>query len=510
MKINVTEVRAQLIQENRELTDGLSKVYELTPDLEKFITNLDLRGQAYDACKEHFMNVSEPLVQAINCMLEAKYNGNSKYLNAINAYLSGLGKVDLEVLQSSKENLASQVAKLESNDIVAAVSSPYIYSINLVQKNIDEKIEKMENFLAATVGCYDDYNEKILIVAQGIAAAKELAFDTSTSSYPSIQNVNMQWVTQVNNINKEKNEAYLQAQYGDFIEENPTRHAGMYIIAEYERFHIDDTNKYNKFLEPLNDTDTVEIKIITYNAEQLYRDLLFKYIDNFDVKLQQDGTSYFWGEKNAIFLTEGAFSDDNYQTFFHEIGHGIDYYYSRENRLKEDISRSYIGSNGLTLDQAAIADLENWSSENAREILEKEHSELTSTQIDTMVNNITEYIMSGGNGSLGLTEEMVLEEMQYTFSRNNRGRSGSLVSDVGSGISNFVLKGEFSHINGTDDKGTYWLYNDGKVRRVPSLEYFAEYYGYNMTKEEKGLNGVASVFPGSQEVIDEMLEKMGQ
>ena len=112
MKINVTEVRAQLNQENRELTDGMSKVYELTPDLEKFITNLDLRGQAYDACKEHFMNVSEPLVQAINCMLEAKYNGNSKYLNAINAYLSGLGKVDLEVLQSSKENLASQVAKL--------------------------------------------------------------------------------------------------------------------------------------------------------------------------------------------------------------------------------------------------------------------------------------------------------------------------------------------------------------------------------------------------------------
>lgn len=510
MKINVTEVREQLNQENRELTEGMSKVYELKPDLDKFINNLDLRGQAYDACKDHFMHVSEPLVQAINCLLEAKYNGNSQYLNALNTCLSGLGKVDLDSLHSSKENLASQVAKLESNDIVAAVSSPYIYSINLVQKNIDEKIEKMENFLAVTRGCYDDYNEKILIVAQGIAAAKALAFDTSTSSYPNIQNVNMQWVNQVNNINKEKNEAYLQAQYGDFIEENPTMHANMYIIAEYERFHIDDTKKYNNFLDPLSDMDTVNIKILTYNADQLYRDLLFQYIDYFDIELQQEGASYFWGKEEAIFLTEGAFTDDNYQTFFHEIGHAVDYYYSRENRLKVDMSMSYVGSNGVSLDQAAIVDLENWSRESAREILEKDYSELTSTQIDTMVNNITDYIMSGGNGSLGLTEEMVLEEMQYTFSRSNRGRSGGLVSDVGSGISNFVLKGEFTHINATDDEGTYWFYNDGKVRRQPSMEYFAEYFGYCMIKDEKGLDSVESYFPGSKEVIDEMIAKMGE
>ena len=60
-----------------------------------------------------------------------------------------------------------------------------------------------------------------------------------------------------------------------------------------------------------------------------------------------------------------------------------------------------------------------------------------------------------------------------------------------------------------DKEGTYWTYNNGKTRHVPSSEYFAEYYGYNMTNNVKGLNFVSEMYPESKAVIDEMLYKIG-
>lgn len=512
MKIDVGTVQQQLNSENNELSNSMQSTYELLPDILEFIQDTQLLGMAYNQFKGHMVDVTQSLIKAICCMLESKIGGNTKYLSALNQYLSGMGKVDLDELISKKQNMETSVENLKGNAVVGAVTAPYTAALGLVINNINNinnKIQKIEGFLAASQGCYQDFSEKYSVAMQGIAAAKALAYNSATSTCPNITNADMQWTQMVNNFYDERNREILQEKYGEYIKNNPGKQLNMMIIAEYERFHGDDAKKYDKLLDPLEEEDEINIKIITYNADQLYRDMMFKYADKYKIELSDEDGSYFSRSEDKIVLKENQFRGDKYQTFFHECGHAIDYNFSKENKIKTYTSAAFVGSNGITLDQSTENDVKNWTQTQAQKYIDSEYQNLSDAERKNMANNVTEFVMSKGQTTLTSAEEGILSDIQVEFANKAQGRPGALVSDTASGVTDFILLGDSSHLASGDKEGTYWTYNNGKTRHVPSSEYFAEYYGYNMTNNVKGLNFVSEMYPESKAVIDEMLYKIG-
>ena len=506
MKIDVGTVQQQLNSENNELSNSMQSTYEVLPGILEFIGDKQLLGMAYNQFKGHMVDVTQSLVKAICCMLESKIGGNTKYLSALNQYLSGMGKVDLDELMSRKQNMETRVENLKGNAVVGAVAAPYTAALDLV---INNKIQKIEGFLAASQGCYQDFSEKYSVAMQGIAAAKALAYNSATSTCPNITNADMQWTQMVNNFYDERNREILQEKYGEYIKNNPSKQLNMMIIAEYERFHGDDAKKYDKLLDPLEEEDEINIKIITYNASQLYRDMMFKYADKYKIVLSDEEGSYFSPSKDKIVLKEDQLRSDKYHTFFHECGHAIDYYFSEENKIKTYTSASFVGSNGITLDQSTENDVKNWTQTQAQKYIDSEYQNLSDAERKNMANNVTEYVMSKGQTTLTRAEEGILSDIQVEFANKAQGRSGALVSDTASGVTDFILLGDYSHLASEDKEGTYWTYNNGKTRHMPSCEYFADYYGYNMTNNVKGLKFVSEMYPESKAVIDEMLYKIG-
>ena len=354
MKIDVDMVQQELENENRELTVSMQSSYEIRPDILEFTSSKQLSGEAYKNLKDHMLYVTQSLVRAICCMIESKISGNTKYLSAVNQYLSGTGKLDLDQLMNSKNQIETQDNNIKSNPIVGTMALPYSIGLNFAVKKIDEKIQKMQEFLAASQGCYDDFSEKYSLVMQGITAAKALAYDSSTSTCPNISNANMQWAQTVNQFYENKNREILHEKYGEYLKDNPGMEMNMMIIAEYERFHEENAKIYDNLLEPLEEDDVINIKIKTYSADQLYRDMMFEYVDDVKIELIDEGGSYYSPSENKIVLSEQTFRMDGYQTFFHESGHAIDANYSKDNNLAQDISESFVGSNGTTLDQSTV------------------------------------------------------------------------------------------------------------------------------------------------------------
>lgn len=354
MKIDVDMVQQELENENRELTVSMQSSYEIGPDILEFTSSKQLSGEAYKNLKDHMLYVTQSLVRAICCMIESKISGNTKYLSAVNQYLSGMGKLDLDQLMNSKNQIETQDNIIKSNPIVATTALPYSIAVNSAVKKIDEKIQKMQEFLAASQGCYDDFSEKYSLVMQGITAAKALAYDSSTSTCPNISNANMQWAQTVNQFYENKNREILHEKYGEYLKDNPGMETNMMIIAAYERFHEENAKIYDNLLEPLEEDDVINIKIKTYSADQLYRDMMFEYVDDAKIELTDEGGSYYSPSENKIVLCEQTFRKDGYQTFFHESGHAIDANYSKDNNLAQDISESFVGSNGTTLDQSTV------------------------------------------------------------------------------------------------------------------------------------------------------------
>lgn len=509
MKINVNEVRRQLNNENVQVKSAMSSVSDITPAITEYTGTPLLKGMTYESFCEMFDSVTNPLIKAILCMLEAKYEGNTTYLRVLDANLSGMGKVDDSNLRNSVEYVDKKIQDLRSNAVIGTISEPYIYVLEKFMASTKTKLEKIDAFLAQTNGCYDEFNTRNSLALQGINCARAISFNTSTGQMSQIDSAGYEWAKKVSEYYDNKTYEIMQAQYGDYLKDNKSDIVKIKQVVEYERFHVNDIAKVNEFLEGLETKDIIGIKAVAYTAPVLYRDLWIKYLDKYTVEVNADEGAYFTSLEDKIVVNPEAYRSENYHTFFHECGHAIDNYAGEDIRSKEYFSDSYVDEDGTSIDQAIVGDIKSFVGVQVATIFAAGgYGNMSASERNTATENIINSIMSGGETELTATEEKIATEVKTNFSRNAWGRRNSLVSDVYSGATDFEMLGDYSHKNNVDSKGTYWLYNDGTQRRKPSVEYVAEYYGYAMTNNIGGMNSVENYLGESKEIVEGMFEEI--
>ena len=460
MKINVIQVLQQLAYEEQQLTNAMNGVDGLVPSTNEFIESEQLKSNAYSRVNDMFTTVTIPLIQGVLCMIEAKYEGNNKYLTELRTHLAGMGKVDLDNLQNSVTNMTSQIAALESNKVLDAVTEPYTFVLEKIIKKMNEKIEKLKAFIAATNGCYDDYNQKYLVVQQGIAYSNLIVYDSRTGTISGVNNADLEWARKATQFYNDKANEIMNEQYGDYLKDNRMDKKKVLEVINYERFHPGDVAKINEFLGCLQQKDIIGIKSVAYSADPVYRELWIRYLDRYKIELTNEGGAYFTSDGDKIVVNIEKYRSEKYHTFFHECGHAIDNYAGEDVGKSGYYSNKYKTEDGKVFEDTIKSDVKTTTSNYIDNILKEGGYDLKDASVQVAKTNVLMSIMSGG--VLGLTgfEQNISDSVSEQFDDDARGRRNALVSDVYSGVTNYELVGDYSHSYSEDSKGNYWYYNN--------------------------------------------------
>ena len=202
----------------------------------------------------------------------------------------------------------------------------------------------------------------------------------------------------------------------------------------------------------------------------------------------------------------------HYFTFFHELGHAIDYNYARENDLGTTFSGTYT-SNGKTLAAHMYSDVEQRIIKQLDQELEKPaFKDLTERQKAEMIHNVTDVFIHEGptDTTLSDTEETLYESIQMQISNDLRDDEHNNASDVYGGVTVNEIVGKWGHHN-----NGYWIDEESEERvNEPNKEGFASYYGAIMLEESdiRGLQlkSMEEFLPNASEHMEEMFKSMNE
>lgn len=234
------EAMANNIQVANEVTDRLSQ------GCDHLIATLDsgeLMGAAYTAGKGLFSEIIIPAIKKLQAAVDDIQTELNSYRVA-DAQVAEYGNLDLDQLKKTKElreqQLASVKKAIEAKEsflermksiatfnIVSHMQSLVILSsaesqIESQIKELEEKIEKLEFFVAQVSQYFSDSLEVLRLAIQGASQLSQVLVDSDGNHY--IDGVDMSWVKKMKEqkiesikYDSSKNSKYLVKEYGNTL-----------------------------------------------------------------------------------------------------------------------------------------------------------------------------------------------------------------------------------------------------------------------------------------------------
>lgn len=317
--------------------------------------------------------------------------------------------------------------------------------------------------------------------------------------------------TNVNYMDKEKMQEYVQM---------------------YEILHPEDGEKLDHIFESdqvLTDDDKRKIKYIAYTAEEPYRTVYFKYLDQYEIGTigEEDGACYKPATNMIYFKDEKtAFSQDArgpYTTWFHESGHATDSNAEEGSDFYCYNYKIYLEAFGgeVTLQEVIYDDVY----QNVRETIEYYAREVEELSRVEMILDTFRY----GEDESQLTEaEMQIRKSVIEYYDDDlNGVVNEAACDVYGGVTNLEIgrvPGGYGHRPGMKDESgdwlsdeeyqeavdayRYWYDEEGNATFAQSKELVAEYFSYHMTGNVAALESLEEHFPQAIQVLDQMFIDM--
>lgn len=234
------EAMSSNIQVANEVTDRLSQ------GCDHLIATLDsgeLMGAAYTAGKGLFSEIIIPAIKKLQAAVDDIQTELNSY-RAADAQVAEYGNLDLDQLKKTKElreqQLASVKKAIEAKEsflermksiatfnIVSHMQSLVILSsaesqIESQIKELEEKIEKLEFFVAQVSQYFSDSLEVLRLAIQGASQLSQVLVDSDGNHY--VDGVDMSWVKKMTEqkiesikYDSSKNAKYLAKEYGNTL-----------------------------------------------------------------------------------------------------------------------------------------------------------------------------------------------------------------------------------------------------------------------------------------------------
>lgn len=312
--------------------------------------------------------------------------------------------------------------------------------------------------------------------------------------------------------------AFYDSDYGRYLSANPGElNTVMTVVRNEIAMPTEDLDKINNFMSTLDVQDEVQIKFLGYTAAEPFRELFIRYLDQFSISSTTQSGVFNSGSNTLAFdvAADRTNARGVYYTFFHEIGHAIDYYYGQENGSSGFYSGSFVDSQGRTLSECNRIDVENSLSQSLSNLVitDPTFSQWSAQDqqraMTAVLSNLMNYNLDFG--TLTTDEQALQNALRAEYRTLLTGADNENASDVYGGITNNTIVSTYGHHGVEVDGSTYWLNADNSVRRTTEKESFAEYYGrYMVADPEKtaGLTSTGTYLPESVICIEEMLASM--
>jgi len=479
---------------------------QVISSIDFFLSDNQLKGKTYSSAKTFMQQSFRPLAQGIIYLCEELIRQNDKYPSDFVVQVASTDVIEQEVLEQ-----ILKIDRLKLNMEGLLDNIPLIEEIPTmfddIKQKLQERLDHLYEFNTTSSTNYDMAIQLAENITKGLAQLKGGNGFNSTTGTFSTKGMDLSWAANLTKIHYTRK---AKEHYGNYLKKNPEDLQKVITILKYEETHPKYINQTNEFLTPLEEKDKIEIKYLMYTAEEPYRTLAVKYLDKFTIAETNESGVF---DANVNTLTFDVSEDRNnergqYYTFFHEVGHAIDYYYGIEHGFKGFYSDSYT-FDGKSLANLMYEDAEaNFRSELQSKMHSSKYDHLSSDEKKEMINNITDNLLNQNKyfGALTQQEKELQRTMMVIYFEKLKGPDNNSASDVYGGITNKTIEGSYSH---EDD---YWLDKNGKRIVEPNQEGFAQYYGRIITPdgEEKdaGIKSIEHFLPKSKQHMDKMFKSM--
>ena len=486
----------------------IQSMEQVTASIKAFNGAILLQGKTYRTAKLYMTQTYLPLAQGIIYLCEELIRQNDRYINDFKSEVATTDVREQEIVEQIRE-IDRMIMKYEELNSVTPFFHSIIIVYQVMKKNLQDKLQRLYAYNTKSANNYETALQLAKGVIDGLQAVQDgKGFNSKTGTF-STEGMNLDWVA---HIDKTHYTRKAKEEYGDYLEEYPENIEKVITIIKYEESnpkYVDDTNE---FLDPLETHDTIEIKYLIYSADEPYRRLSLQYLNQVEIAAI-DESGVFSSDKNTIkFDVEDDRTNDRgkYFTFFHELGHAIDYYHGTEHGYDGFISESF-EYEGKTLSEHMYVDVENKIQEQLRtELKQEDYDELTLAEKDELINNVSEYFIYNGpsNQVLSADEKDLFMEVKTQLSNELHPDHHNNASDVYGGVTVNQIKGKWAH-----HEESYWIDEEtGERVREPNKEGFASYYGTIMLEEgdhrNDQLQSHKDYLPTSTEHMDAMFESM--
>lgn len=504
------ETDAQTNSMNSICVEIIQSMEQTKSAIMSFSQTLLLQGKTYQSAKAYMNKIYLPLSQGIIYLCEELIRQNDQYPISFRNQVSRADVIEQEIIEQIQEinRLIERMQETTSNFPLYGTA---IFLYKQMKMKLEEKLDRLYHYNSATSNHYDTAMKLAHNVMIGLQQIQDGQGFNSKNGMFSTKGINFDWVSNINQIHYTRK---ARAEYGDYLEDYPENVDKVIAIIKYEESNPKHAGDTNNFLEPLEIRDTIEIKYLMYAAEEPYRGLALRYLEDLEIESINESGVYRSGSNTISFNIEDDRTNARgaYFTFFHELGHAIDYNYAQENDLGTTFSGTFT-SNGRTVAAHMYSDVEQRITKQLEQELEQPaFKDLTERQKIEMINNITDvFIYEGPTDTiLSDAEETLYESVQTQISNDLRDDEHNNASDVYGGVTVNEIVGKWGHHN-----NGYWIDEESEERiNDPDKEGFASYYGTIMLEEsdfrDSQLNSMKEFLPDAKEHMEEMFKSMNE
>ena len=115
-------------------------------------------------------------------------------------------------------------------------------------------------------------------------------------------------------------DTHYDPEYATYLRANPTEIDKVKKVVHDELFMpAEDLNNVNTFMESLDVQDRIQIKYLAYIAPEPYRELFFRYFDEFEITSTTSSGAFNSSKNTLVFNIFDDRTNDRgaYYTFFH-------------------------------------------------------------------------------------------------------------------------------------------------------------------------------------------------
>lgn len=506
------ETDAQTRSMNVALIDTIQSMEEVTKSLDSFAGAIFLQGKTYQSAKMYASFTFLPLAQGIINLCEELIRQNDSYPSDFRAQVATTDVVESK-LRMQIEQVDQLIEKFEAmNDTIPLFGAP-VFIYQQMKRALERKLALLFEYNIATGSNYDLALELADSVLAGLNQIhSNNGFNKKDGTF-STKAMNLDWVS---NLSDAQYKIKVKQRYPEYFAENEGNEANIkkaIEVIKYEEENPEYVETTDEFLNPLEETDIVEIKFLMYTAEEPHRTLSMQYLDQFEIGSTTE-SGVFYASDNALHFNVSEDRENvrgAYFTFFHELGHAIDYYHGTENG--DTFFSDSFESEGMTLTEHMHDDVENRIRQELNGALnEPAYNDLSLNEKEQMMNRIVDEMVYTGPSNTTLTnsEEELYSIVQEKLSEELKPDEHNNTSDVYGGVTVNEVVGKWGHHN-----VDYWIDEDtGERINEPNKEGFASYYSSIMIEDseirDQELASVKEYLPESKVHMDEMFESMGE